>query len=205
MLVSVDVPFTTEQRISTRSPVCTVATFVASDAGTAQVTPATLIEVADTAVTAPSAEFVSGGCFGAGFAQWPLTSSTAEPPAVPPPIFPFVNPPVTLNVAEMFASSWACDMPWPVAVPTMVPLAYTAEYCAFALPTLSVPLTTPMPSVESMVLRAVSVAAPVRSLGPVAVPVYVAFVDAIVFPVVVVQEWVLVFETVVAVNVPETE
>jgi len=52
----------------------------------------------------------------------------------------------------------------------------------------SLPVTTPSPSVALIVLRTWSVAAPVRSGSPLAVPVKVAFVDVIVLPSVVVQE-----------------
>jgi len=95
-----------------------------------------VIDSFEEAVTVPSALTIA--CGGTG-AQPPGESSTAEPPDVPP-ILPFVNPPVALNVAEMFASSCSCGVaPWPDARPAIDPPSYTALKCYWVLPIRNVP------------------------------------------------------------------
>src|SRR4030095_8814664 len=99
---SVFVPFISAQWISARSPTLNVATFAARAGGTAQVSPATVIDIDETAETVPCAALFSvGGRFGTHLVG---PSSTAEPPAVPPPSLPLVKPPAVEKLAERFAS-----------------------------------------------------------------------------------------------------
>src|SRR5215475_10635087 len=94
---SVFVPFVSAQWISARSPTLNVATFAAREGGTAQVSPATVIDIAETSETVPRAALFSvGGRFGTHLVG---PSSTAEPAAVPPPSLPFVRPPAVEKAA----------------------------------------------------------------------------------------------------------
>jgi hypothetical protein len=106
--VSVLVPLTSEQRISALSPVFSLA-FTSADlsAGIAQVSPATVIELAESAETSPCASLFSDVVV--DDLHEPAPSATAEPPEVPPPSLPPVNPVAAENVAERFASSLLFD------------------------------------------------------------------------------------------------
>ena len=84
--VSVFTPLTSEHLISACEPVVRVATFACRLVGTVQVSPATVIDVDETAVTRPFASLRSLTVF----VDWHLPGpvSTAAPPAVPPPSLP---------------------------------------------------------------------------------------------------------------------
>ena len=64
-----------------------------------------MIDVDETAVMRPCASLRSFTVFVAWHLPGP--SSTAAPPAVPPPILPFVKPPEPVKPAERFATSRA--------------------------------------------------------------------------------------------------
>ena len=86
------------------SPVLNLA-FTSADlsAGIAQVSPATVIEVVESAETVPWASLFSD-VVPDGLHE-PGPTSTAEPPLVPPPSLAPVNPDAAENVAERFAIS----------------------------------------------------------------------------------------------------
>src|SRR5438093_11082570 len=95
------VPFMSAQWISARSPTLNVPTLAARAGGTAQVSPATVIDIDETAETVPRAALFSvAGRFGTHLVG---PSSTAEPPAVVPPSLPFVKTPVCAEPAGRFA------------------------------------------------------------------------------------------------------
>src|SRR5581483_2419526 len=100
--VSVFVPLSSLQWISARELVGNFATFDCSAAGTAQVSPATVIEAPVLALTVPRAVLSSRTGF--TVRQLPPATSTAAPPLSTAPSLPFVNPPVGLNPAERFAT-----------------------------------------------------------------------------------------------------
>ena len=107
-------------------PICTVSPAlyfarIAADfaAGIAQVSPATVIEPADSAEIDPCAELF---CVGCAALQPTLAVSTAEPPAAPPPSLPLVSPLPGTNAADRFATSFVlASCAWPTASPTIVP------------------------------------------------------------------------------------
>src|SRR3954453_14945005 len=192
MRVSVFAPPANSHRISTLSPVLNFA-LISADLfdGRLQVRPATVIDAADSAETAPRAALCSG-CVCVGLHE-PRPSSTAEPPFVPPPIFePAAKPEAGSNVADRLPRIFApgsCARA--VASPAIAPLSYTVEKA----PTVSRPLTSmrkapwtvPTLSVVLMTLRTRSVIAPARSVSPAAVPVYFPSVTVIALPSVVVH------------------
>ncbi len=196
-----------EQLISAREPTVSGETIDCRLTGTEQVRPATVIDVDETAVTVPVAWLVSRSL--SECAHVPGPSSAAVPPVVPP-ILPFANPVVALKSDETLASSLALgSCARPVAKPaSCVPLRTASKRASVFWPDatsmLIFPETTPMPSVEFTIDRALIFAGPARSGSPAAVPVYVPSVMTIVLPsdVVHVRDWTL--EAVVAVNVPAT-
>jgi hypothetical protein len=96
------VPFMSAQWISARSPTLNAATFAARAGGTAHVSPATVMDIDETAETVLRAALFSvGGRFGTHLVG---PSSTAEPQAVPPPSLPLAKPPAVEKPAERFAS-----------------------------------------------------------------------------------------------------
>ena len=94
--MSVLVPFATSHSIVTTSVDLQLRDLrTAGLVGTPHVTPATLIDVGETAVIAPRAFTCSGrGAFGG--LQPPDVIRTASPAAVPPPSLPFAKPPAAL-------------------------------------------------------------------------------------------------------------
>src|SRR5579872_5676235 len=91
---SVLTPLTIEHLIVARSPTLTPLSLATRSPVTAHVSPPTVIDVEETAETVPCASLRS--VIALVLAHRPAPSSTAEPPAVLPPIFPAVNPPVAL-------------------------------------------------------------------------------------------------------------
>src|SRR5579885_584417 len=88
--------------------------------GIAQVSPATVIDVAESAEIVPCA-FACSSVFDEPWHD-ALLSSTAVPPAVPPPIFPPVNPLDGAKVADTLPRSRLCELlAWPRARPAMEP------------------------------------------------------------------------------------
>src|SRR5438093_9965463 len=102
MRARVFVPEALVHLISTRSPVCSLATLVVRSDGTLQVTPATVtVALFAPSVSAPCASTVSG----LGDWQPPEVRMTALPPLVPPPSLPPVKPPADDQSTERFATS----------------------------------------------------------------------------------------------------
>ncbi len=130
----------------------------ASDDGTTQVMPAAVTEVADEAETVPSTEIESG--FGAAVGlQPPLEIRTASPPVVPPPIFPSVNPPAVLKVAERFPRRPATN---PLASAACEPgelsfRVHRAEACRHRVPSRCGCLPDTVPMSVVVLIRALGV------------------------------------------------
>src|SRR3954447_15912471 len=119
--ISVFAPFASAQPISTASFTLYFARIAADlSAGIAQVRPATVIDVPDSAEIVPRAELFSW--VGSAGLQPLLPTSTAEPPSVPPPSLPFVNPVAGSKAAERFASRAVFDScARPTARPAILP------------------------------------------------------------------------------------
>src|SRR6478609_1756977 len=103
MRTSVLVPEALMHLISTRSPFLNLATSLVRFAGTVQLTPATVTTL-PLIVMLPCSWIVSG-FGGLGGLQPPEVSTTALPPAVPPPSLPFEKPPADDQSAERFATT----------------------------------------------------------------------------------------------------
>src|SRR5215468_8755196 len=101
MRASVLTPEALVHLISTRSPVLNFE--MSKPAGTLQLTPATVTTL-PLMVMVPWAWTVSG-FGGLGGLQPPDVTTTALPPAVPPPSLPFEKPPADDQSADRFATS----------------------------------------------------------------------------------------------------
>src|SRR5581483_9023073 len=112
---------TSSQRISTRSfTLYFELTSADIEPGTLHVSPATVIDVCESAEIVPRASLRSG--FGCDGLQEPPPTSTAAPPVVPPPSLAFVNPVAGSNVADRFATSrTAGSCARPAASPAIAP------------------------------------------------------------------------------------
>ena len=89
--------------------------------GIAHVRPATVIELAESAEIVPRASLFSGRVSD-GLQPPAELSSTAEPPAVPPPSLPLVKPVAAAKPADRFAISFALgSCARPTARPAMFP------------------------------------------------------------------------------------
>ena len=174
------VPFATSHSMVTTSATFSLEIAFCSVVGTLHVTPATLICVDETAVTAPRA-FTCSGRGGFGGLQPPSVMRTASPAAVPPPILPLPNPPAALKSAERFASSFSSSRPGrvrPSARPTTEPWVRTPSKSndvrrPSAVSMRARPETMPTPVVELTKLEASIRALPFSagSVGETAAPV----------------------------------
>src|SRR3954454_2872858 len=166
MRASVLAPAALVHLISTLSPDLNLE--MSKPAGTVQLTPATVTTL-PLIVRLPWTSIVSGfGGFGG--LQPPDISTTALPPAAPPPSLPFVKPPPDVQSADRLATSLLHPAePRPSARPAMceppemTPSNQAEVWLAPSMRTL--PETKPSPA-ELTITSASTVAFPVRLVSP---------------------------------------